>query len=533
MDKNELLSALNEAHKTQYIAKPTRTQITKDLEFVKQYATKKEVKVIDEMIGLVSTSMTNKKVRNDIVELKRTIMDIVDKYEEEYNGKSNEDYIDENLSNEEIQSELDNKIPIYCGFDKDHPMNGVSYIKSSQKYLVRYDDLNTTIKNVNTACDKIKEKMEYGNFKIFDNYDMQHFVYLKLYFISYWIDGKSYFDIQHAISVLNLKTTSWNNKYNEFKSQISHYIWHQNEFGGYILRELINNTTLFELVMSSNAPIARHFKRDVAEILSHFIETNQIKITKDKVVSKKPKGIKDMDTERDNTLDKEDIHICSYDSPQDMEYVMNLIDKNPAISCDKYAGKHVLYAFIIPLRSKHRYIIIKFGYTEDLAGRFKSLKKEYNSKVYFVKAKLITGEADERRFHKHFRMTKPTLIEKYQTDSTEKVELYKLSPLIIDYFNSFMEGTSIVQQPLFNPNDYFDNYLKTHKMEIYDQDDEILKKQERMLNIKLKKEQIKYYQAKRNNISNTKQSSDSESESDNEYVKIIPSRKGKGNIIKL
>jgi hypothetical protein len=47
----------------------------------------------------------------------------------------------------------------------------------------------------------------------------------------------------------------------------------------------------------------------------------------------------------------------------------------------KYMNKNILYAFIVTLDVDHEDIIIKFGYTEDLIDRYRTLKAECNKRT--------------------------------------------------------------------------------------------------------------------------------------------------------
>src|SRR5690606_6780838 len=125
------------------------------------------------------------------------------------------------------------------------------------------------------------------------------------------------FDIQHIISVLNLKTTSYTEKYNEFSNQITNYIWYKNEFDGYILRELIPETTVFEIILSSNSIISKSFKKDVSEILSDLRKDGDLIITNDTISAKKLKKHANVDEGKDvviKNMIKNDLSL-SYDNP--------------------------------------------------------------------------------------------------------------------------------------------------------------------------------------------------------------------------
>jgi hypothetical protein len=230
-------------------------------------------------------------------------------------------------------------------------------------------------------------------------------------------------------------------KYNEFNDDIVYYKWHKNEYDGYILRELINEKTMFRLTLSSNSSFSTKFKRDVSDILVKMREHGEIEITNEKLVKKKKSQTYD---DKCNRLTHQH-HILSYDSIKDMMYVQKLIAEGARFPISKYLNKHVLYAFIIPIETvpDHGYVVIKFGYSEDIIDRFKTLQSEYKSKIFFLKAKLINGKKDETKFHDMLRTTHGELIENYSYNGKEKTKLYKLSPVLMMAFDNYLNNSQI------------------------------------------------------------------------------------------
>lgn len=128
----------------------------------------------------------------------------------------------------------------------------------------------------------------------------------------------------------------------------------------------------------------------------------------------------------------------SYDSPGDMIYVQHLITTGKFFSISKFKDRHVLYAFIIRIETDHRYVIIKFGYSENIADRFSTLASEYKSQCLFIKAKIIANKGDEQQFHNSIRKKYPDLVEPYSINGTKKIELYKLSPILMEEFDNYL-----------------------------------------------------------------------------------------------
>ena len=133
-------------------------------------------------------------------------------------------------------------------------------------------------------------------------------------------------------------------------------------------------------------------------------------------------------------------HICSYDNPMDLEYLESLIYEGSKIPISRFMNKHVLYCFVIPLKNNHRYIVIKFGYSEDIIDRINTLKTEYKSDVYLIRLKQITGQKDETKFHHTLKNKFPQLIENFSINDKNKTELYKLSSILIDNFDSYLNN---------------------------------------------------------------------------------------------
>ena len=449
MSANELVEKINGITNTKYIKKDTREHIKSELEKIIDHVDENEQKQINTLITIMEKSDINAADRRKIKQLRTSMINTIRKYEEYYNDECNEDNIDENLTVNEIEAILDNKIPEYNKFNETHPMKGITWEKTSNRYKIQHNNLKSHAKNLYAACNKIIENSGYENTEIFGNNIPKHsFDQRGYYFICYQKDNKFYFDIQHIISVLNLKKSSWNDKYNEFSDDIEYYMWHQNEFGGYILRELISEETMYRLVLSSNSVFSKSFKRDVAKILAELRQKGKLEITNKKVrLSKNART----DKSHVKILDNDDYIVYSYDNPRHAQFIRHLTKLGSQLSLSKFANKHVLYAFIIPLKLDHNDIIIKFGYTEDIFDRIKTLQSDYKCKPYLIKAKIITGQSDEKKFHNILKTKYSGLKEIYRVDKKDKIELYKFSPILMKEYNDYMNNNS--------ENDEITNYV--------------------------------------------------------------------------
>jgi len=197
---------------------------------------------------------------------------------------------------------------------------------------------------------------------------------------------------------------------------------------------------MYDLILSSNSYFSASFRKDVADILSSLRKNGQLDVTNDHITLKHPKSVSNMNKSlNDSLLPYGDIHLCSYHSPNDVSYVRRLISMGAITPIRKFVNKHVMYLFIIPLQTNHHFVLIKIGYTEDLVERFTQLKNEYKSNLFFVKANVVNGQKDELKFHQLLKSYYPSIVENFSIDSKHKTELYKLSPVIIDLFGSYMK----------------------------------------------------------------------------------------------
>ncbi len=434
----QLITHIKDLSASKYIKKDTKDFIKENMELIKECATDQENKHINTIINVINNPNINKSDRDKIKIIKAPIINIIKKYEEEFNDEENEDDIDENLTIDEIENKLDAKVPNYNKFDENHPMKGVTWSKSKNKYQIKYDKIDTVSKNLDTACQKIISNYDLKKSEILGNNSViNHFVYKKHYFICYWKDNKPYFDIQHVISVLNLKKSSWNEKYNEFSNNIYYYKWHKNDFDGYILRELIDEETTYQILFSSNSTLSKSFKKDISKILADLRKNNAIELTNNKIKLKKNNAMTNTNFDVCKKISKS-FRPYSYKNIEDRAYVQSLITCGANFSIAKYINCHILYAFIIPIKTEHDDIIIKFGYSEDLVERITSLQSEFKCKIFFIKAKIISGKKNERQFHDMLKAKYSDLIQDYSIKGKDKTELYKLHPVLMNEFDNYL-----------------------------------------------------------------------------------------------
>jgi len=275
------------------------------------------------------------------------------------------------------------------------------------------------------------------------NFSQSYFTYNDHHFVVFVHNKKFYFDIQHIISALDLKKSAWNEKYKQYSQNIKFCMWHKNEFGGYILRELIDETTVYELVLSSNSDISKKFKKNVARILTELREEGELEITNTEIKKKKKKEI-NMDVEKNNMLKKfKQPKFMQYDNLEDQLRLQYLVNRGSSINVIDYINLPVMYMFIMPFERDHNYVIVKIGYSADITRRINSLQSEFGSMFYLIGLKKITSEKTEKEFHELLKGYYPDNIEEMEIKSKDKIELYKLSDEILSEFENIREVINI------------------------------------------------------------------------------------------
>lgn len=510
-----------------YMKKGMQDLIQDNLKTVQKYTDECEDRKINKIIEYVSYANHNSDDRKSIEKLIAPVINIIKKYEKHYvqDPRLNKN-ITGDLTVDMVERTIDSKISAYTKYNKYNPMKGISWNRSKSKYQITYKTINMTAKCLDTACEIIKRY--HNNNRFIYNDTKIYFLYQKYYFVCYLCNNRPCFDIRHCIAMLNLKTTSQNDKYNEHRKDIIYYKWHKNQYGGYILRELVDENTMYEIILSSNSDFTQLVKIDIPAILKQLCtagqnktnkfelnDTNQDKITnllslQDAMelskqptpklelriplvryyecieISKLMKNIRDesmlayfqslldLGTSRFELINEEhndilcklqidaemslvennfiinkdrktDIALNSkrkyvpytYTSEEDLMHIEYLFEYSQMLCYDRFDGRKVLYAVLIPLITKHNNIIIKFGYTDNLPRRMYELTTEYKCQVYFLDARIIYERFYEHIFHKMLRDKYSYLIEEYNIEGTDKIELYKYNPILMHEYELF------------------------------------------------------------------------------------------------
>lgn len=252
----EIIAIINELQETKYIKKDIIKNATTNLTALKEYGTTKENNSIDTVIDIISKSKITANNKATLRKINNTLIKVITKYEEEYEEEPNEDDVNVDLTIDEIEEQLDSKVEKYKNYNKDHPMEGVSYDKNNKTYKTRSGNIKTSNKNLESACQIVlqnfNEKLGQKNGAILipnskitkKNITSSNNIFL----IAYKYKSKRYYDIQHIFDCLKLKKSSQNEKYRLYSGDIKYCFWHPNKFGGFILRELISKYTIKKII---------------------------------------------------------------------------------------------------------------------------------------------------------------------------------------------------------------------------------------------------------------------------------------------
>ena len=258
---NGLIDELQVIIEEQYTEITKKRDISNKLILLKKYANKKEKNSIDIMINILKIYRFTKSDRNRLKQLELPIKNVVKRYEEEYNEKSNEDDIEKNQSVDEIEANLDRKNPDYKSFNDKHPMKGVTYTKKNV-WRFRNDEIDKTNKELKPIINLAKQYCLTGkkhliknslNFPI--NKIQKNIIQFKEnILIEYKYNNKSYYDIRHIFLYIYTCEDMCRKKYKEIKNKINGYFLNPNRFGGYVLKELLSLKNIKKLLTRVRAP---------------------------------------------------------------------------------------------------------------------------------------------------------------------------------------------------------------------------------------------------------------------------------------
>jgi hypothetical protein len=336
--------------------------------------------------------------------------------------------------------------------------------------MKEYIDKNETLNNPNLRIGNpdivLKKEFEYSG---------------KMFMI-YWYNNEPLFDIRHILLILEQKEDTLNKKYSKYVERIVKNFWYKNEYGGYILRELIEEKTMYDILLKSNSKISKSLKSDITKILIKLRKNNELGINSGKLVLKKKKR-KLTDTEvnenhkitNEKLPDPNDINdenrILQRDNEADKEYINNLIALMRTKNFHAYTNTNVIYAYILTLRRDHKDILVKIGFSDDFVKRYGELLQEFQCEMYLIGVHVVHRQTDERNLHTLLKSFFPQNVEDVRIESKNKVEVYKFSKALFKQYNGICErlNSGNKDQLMFNTinNIVANNITDTAIMEDY------------------------------------------------------------------
>lgn len=459
MDHNIIIDYIRKLSTANYLKINIRDSIKILLNNILPTCSQKNKQQIEQFINIIDCKITSKTMI-DLKPLKNTIVNIINNAvnnkqliinDGTNNDGNNSSIIDNNqiINNKtnEIEELLDSNITKYNKYNNDHPMTGVYLSKTSGKYRIVVGDLKTNMKKLDDACTKIIQNSGYKT-TVFTE-DFCHkiwFQYKNRYLVVYKINSHMFFDILHIIDLLDLKQTVSCDKYNIFGKNIEHRMWQKNKFNGYILRELIPESIMYALVMSSSSEFSKNFKKDVSNILVNLRSNNLLTIENDTLKLNNDingntihvfKNESNMNNEHNLMFKQAASHkLYCYDSIQDIKYANSLVSNGSNIILTKYINKNVIYLVLLPIKTNDNQIIIKFGFTDNIVNRLKSLKDEYKCDVLLLDIRFVNMKSEEENFHILLHRKYPDCVFNCTINNKQKNELYYLSHNVVAEFSN-------------------------------------------------------------------------------------------------
>ena len=411
-----------------------------------------------------------------------------------------------------IEAELDNQIEEYTKHTIKHPMPGVRYLEREKKYRIVVGNFKSNIIKMEDACSKALEKMKAQNQATLcpDNVLKIFFKYKDVNFVVYNIDSLFFFDILHIFSILTLGNDYIKKKHLKFRDRIEHRIWQKNKFGGYIVRELISEATMYELIMSSSSDFSKSFKKDVSGILVKLRSNNLLTIKDDTL--QLSDNIQE-ETKMDNAIEPVTImqnadQDCNtivvnntnqktfpHNSPEDCNLIRKLIRNGSHVTLTEFINKNVIYLVLIAINNSNNFIIIKIGFTDNITDRLRTLKLEYKADVTLLAARYVNTRSEEEHLHRLLHIKYPECVFNYAINGKNKNELYVLSQNIVNEFSKInpvlnKDINDNIFQNLCDNNEFvendlcFNNKLKYDYLTVVENNSHQLKQLDKVIELK-------------------------------------------------
>src|SRR3984885_5758719 len=128
----KLVNTINSINVKLFLNKNDKSYLHDKLLLLKSKTSKEEKKMLKPIIEVLEKIRLNKNDRKQIIEEKKSLIKIINKYEEVF----------EKMNEDDVEKLLDGKIHKYNKYNKNHPMEGISFNKAKNKYTIIYKNIN-------------------------------------------------------------------------------------------------------------------------------------------------------------------------------------------------------------------------------------------------------------------------------------------------------------------------------------------------------------------------------------------------------
>jgi hypothetical protein len=339
-------------------------------------------------------------------------------------------------------------------YSKEKPMDGVTYDTKRNRYSYSIDGkmyyskvlekvCQTKISNWKKKSDGLREILQTSK-KVIE--------YQNKYLIVFWHDHTNelepLFDIKHILKLLDVKESQSYDIKNKIDDNSKFIYFEPNEYNGYIVRELVNEKTLYQIVLDSRSAFSKSFKSDISDLLINMRKNGNIQFAG---IVQPQRQQRTQPSDLSKLVVGSDIAIANQlgmktTNIRHMQYVNYLIQKGTQIRVEQYHGRHVMYFYITDIKHDDDYVICKIGYTSDIATRVGDLSKEYGNRIlYLLSIKCVKSQRRERKFHDAMKGTYPQLPYNVKISDIQKNELYIFDPCLLEEFNCIRDRINDIE----------------------------------------------------------------------------------------
>lgn len=335
-------------------------------------------------------------------------------------------------------------------FSEEHPMDGVSYESDRKKYDCVINGKHNRSIDVHKLCElKRINILGKSGISVAEIYQVCKKIinYQNKNIISFWTKIKDeidpLFDINHILKLMNISDRNERRIKQKIENTNKFIYFEPNEYHGYIVRELIDEKTMHQIVLDSRSAFSKSFKSDVSDILINLRKSGKIQLVNTNL-SQQRKGIIPH-SNLSEIFSKEIIQVVNggmkTTCDDNMMYIKDLVKKGELIHLSSYINDHVLYFFITNIESEKDHVICKIGYTSNISKRIHTLENEYvGTQFHLIGLKKIRNVSDEENFHSTLKHRYSQLIYNNITiNKSHKNELYIFDKCLWEEFTLLPE----------------------------------------------------------------------------------------------